>query len=342
MAAFGLRLNFSDPVTVNAIDFSATYSPSRRIDKDERLHLAAAYRRSDWTFLARWNSASFYDLVGPTKVGLKGYSVGAMYHRPLIFDAPRDLDLTTAVTAYGGLEVLPDAQNIATSAGLNKLITGTSQLSFRNVRSSLGAVDAEKGYKWQLNATANAVRYEQAGHVAWRVFQLGHATFDVGTPLPLRHTALWLRSAAGFSPGDPNEPFANFYFGGFGNNWVDYQDTKRYRDYTSFPGVGLDEIGGTNFAKTLLDWNLPPIRFRHAGKPSFYASFLRTSIFGGGIITDVDRPSDRLTLGDLGAQMDLRLTALVQQPLTLSWGYARAFGRNRNVSDEWMVSLKIL
>jgi len=40
--------------------------------------------------------------------------------------------------------------------------------------------------------------------------------------------------------------------------------------------------------------------------------------------------------------MDLRLMMLVQQPLTLSWGYARAFGRDRRVSDEWMVSLKLL
>jgi hypothetical protein len=33
---------------------------------------------------------------------------------------------------------------------------------------------------------------------------------------------------------------------------------------------------------------------------------------------------------------------LVQQPLMLSCGYARAFGRYRRLSDEWMVSLKIL
>jgi hypothetical protein len=203
-------------------------------------------------------------------------------------------------------------------------------------------VDAEKGFKWQLNATANAVRLRRPGHAIWRAFPLGYATLDAGTPLPMRHAALWLRSAAGFSPGDPSEPLANFYFGGFGNNWIDYQDPKRYREVTSFPGVDLDEIAGTNFAKTLLDWNLPPLRFRRVGKPSFYASYLRTSIFGGGIATNLDRPSDRLTIGNLGAQMDLRLTLLVQQPLTLSWGYARAFTRSSSPSDEWMVSLKIL
>jgi hypothetical protein len=342
VAAFGLRFNLSDPVTTNAIDFTATYSPSRGIAKDERVHLMAAYRRIDWTFQAKWNNASFYDLVGPTKVGRKGYSAGATFKHPLIYDPPRNLDFTAGVTGYGGLEVLPDAQNVATSPGVDKLITATSGLVFKHVRASLGAVDAETGYKWQLNATANAVRSRQPGGATWRVFPLGYATLDIGRPLPVRHAALWLRSSAGYSPGDPNEPFANFYFGGFGNNWVDYQDPKRYRDYASFPGLELDEIGGTNFAKTLLDLNLPPLRFRRAGKPSFYASYLRTSIFGGGIITNMDRSSDRLTVGTVGAQMDLRITMLVQQALWLSCGYARAFGRDRPVSDEWMVSLKLL
>jgi len=71
-------------------------------------------------------------------------------------------------------------------------------------------------------------------------------------------------------------------------------------------------------------------------------SWLRTSLFGGGLVTNLDRSPDRETLGTLGVQSDLRLTVLVQQPLTLSWGYARAFGKNRRASHEWMVSLKVL
>ena len=35
-------------------------------------------------------------------------------------------------------------------------------------------------------------------------------------------------------------PFANFYFGGFGNNWVDHLDEKRYRRVSSFPGVDAE------------------------------------------------------------------------------------------------------
>ena len=52
--------------------------------------------------------------------------------------------------------------------------------------------------------------------------------------------------------------------------------------------------------------------------------------------------STRQTLGNVGAQTDVRFQLLTLQPLTLSAGYARAFHRRRFLSDEWMVSLKLL
>ncbi|HXF59812.1 MAG TPA: hypothetical protein VN539_08300, partial [Candidatus Saccharimonadales bacterium] len=341
-AAVGLKLELSDPYGIDVLDLSSTVTPSSSLDPDERVHLTAGFKHFGWTAQAKWNSASFYDLVGPTKVGRKGYSAGLTYKHPFFYDPPRTFDMTLSGTGYGGLEVLPDAQNVETAPGFDKLVTASALLAFRNVRSSIGAADAERGYKWQLHATTNLVRYETAGHGAWRNFPLGYGTLDVGTPLPMPHSALWLRTAAGYSPGDRADPFANFFFGGFGNNWVDYQDPKRYRDYASFPGVELDEIAGTNFTKATLDWNLPPIRFRGVGNPAFYASYVRASVFTTGLVTNLDSASDRVTAGNLGAQADLKFTVLVQHPFTLSVGYARAFGKNRPGSDETMVSLKIL
>ena len=72
-------------------------------------------------------------------------------------------------------------------------------------------------------------------------------TFDVGVPLPIAHSSVWLRNAAGFSPNDVNNLFANFYFGGFGNNYVDYRNEKRYREFYSFPGLELNEAGRPQF-----------------------------------------------------------------------------------------------
>jgi hypothetical protein len=341
-AAFGLRLDFSDPMSIHALDASATYTPGRGVPGDERVHLSAEYRHFEWTAEAKWNGASFYDLFGPTKVGRKGYSAGVTYKRALLNDAPRLLDATVGVTGYGGLEALPDAQNVSTSPGFDKLVTATAELSFRDVRASLGAVDAEKGYKWRLGVTTNLVRFERATGARWRGFPLATGTLDAGMPLPIRYSSLWLRGAAGYSPGDRDDPFANFFFGGFGNNWLDHQDPKRYRESESFPGAEIDGIGGTNFAKALLDWNLPPLRFRRVGSPSFYATWARASLFAGGLVTNMDLASDRRTVATLGVQADVRLTVLVQHPLTLSFGYARAFERNARWTDERMISLKIL
>ena len=38
------------------------------------------------------------------------------------------------------------------------------------------------------------------------------------------------RNALGGSTGDRDDPLANFFFGGFGNNYVDHGDAKRYRE----------------------------------------------------------------------------------------------------------------
>ena len=84
----------------------------------------------------------------------------------------------------------------------------------------------------------------------------------------IEHSSLWLRTAAGKSWGDRDNAFANFFFGGFGNNWIDYQEVCRYRDHYAFPGVELNEIGGTDFVKATLEWTLPPVRFQRLGRPS--------------------------------------------------------------------------
>ena len=82
--------------------------------------------------------------------------------------------------------------------------------------------------------------------------------------LPLGHSSLWFRHAAGFSPHDRNEPFANFFFGGFGNNYVDHGTRSATASRLAFPGAELNEIGGRNFVKSTIEWNLPPLRFRRA------------------------------------------------------------------------------
>ena len=205
---------------------------------------------------------------------------------------------------------------------------------YSNTRRSLGAVDDEKGVAWHGIAALQVFN-----RTAIPTFEAG---LDLGSPLPVRHTSLWLRSAAGYSTGPRDEPFSNFYFGAFGNNKVDYRSEKRYRDTESFPGLEIGEVGGSNFVKSTLELNLPPIRFRRIGVQSFYVTWARTAVFAGGLTTNVDRPSVRRQVVDLGAQIDLRFTLLSRLGMTLSSGWATAFEESRRAHDEWMISLKVL
>ena len=91
-----------------------------------------------------------------------------------------------------------------------------------------------------------------------------------------------------------------------------------------------------------LEWNLPPIRFRRVGTPGLYVTWARPALFVSGLATNMDSSSLRRTVGDVGAQMDFRLTALSRLDMTLSVGYALAFESGARRRDEFMASLRVL
>jgi hypothetical protein len=168
------------------------------------------------------------------------------------------------------------------------------------------------------------------------------ASYDHGFAMPIGHSSVWVRSAGGFSPRDRNDPFASFFFGAFGNNYVDSGDEKRYRQAYAFPGVDLNAIGGRNFLKSTVEWSLPPLRFSRVGTPGFYASWLRPAIFVGALGTNLDAPVARRTATDVGGQLDLRLATFSELEMTLSVGGAVAFEQSQHQHGEAMISLKIL
>ena len=217
----GMRFDFMEPVGLSALDVTASVSVDEDVPDDERFHLLASYRLYPWEITAALNRADFYDFFGPTKTSRKGYSLAATYGKALISDSPRHLDYKLRVAAYGGLDTLPDYQNVGTT--IEDYQTLSARLAYHRRRKTIGALGYERGLEWDLNLQDNLVSSEHLPR-AW-------GSLGLGIPLPWEHSSIWLRPSAGHSfRGDRANVFANFYFGGFGNNYVDHGSVSRFHE----------------------------------------------------------------------------------------------------------------
>jgi hypothetical protein len=331
--AGGMRVNFSDRIGATGLDFTASYSPTHELDASERLHLRAVFRHWNWTVSSTLNRADFYDLFGPSRVSRKGYSLAAQYQGNLLFDGPTSLNYTLRAAGYGGLATLPEFQDVAASS--DRLATISGDLAFKSLRRSLGAIDDELGSTWGAGARGNYA----GGTLRPRLTLDGSRGFL----LPLDHSSVWLRAAAGTSMGGGrNNPFARSYFGGFGNNWVDYRGIKQFRTTESFPGLDINQVSGATYGKAQVEWMSPPLRFRKVGVPSAYLRWAGLTAFASGLVTDFDDESTRRSYVSAGAQVDLRLITISQFESTFSVGLATAAGQRIPRSSSLMVSFKLM
>lgn len=333
LPAYGLRFTMMDPLGgIDGIDFTASYTPNKDLPAEERFHFGFDYTHWNLNIHGMYNGTDFYDLFGPTKTSRKGYSLGIRYSNFLVYDKPKKLEYTLHASGYGGLEKMPDYQTIDVS--FDKFISFGANLDYSYLLRSLGSVEYEQGVTWKLTSSMN--------YVKGKLYPRFYANYDFGFLLPWHHSSLWLRSSLGYSIGDRKEPFANFYFGGFGNNWVDYQEIQRYRSYYSFPGFELNDVGGSNYGRVMLEWTFPPIRFARFGSPSFYFRWARFALFSTAMATNFDSEKNYNTYLNIGGQLDVRLVTFSLLKSTFSLGYALAFRENKQVSKEFMISLKML
>jgi len=331
-AAIGARFNFMDPVGFAALDLTASVTPQSEVPSDEKFHFRGSFRKWPWTLKAAYNPASFYDFFGPTEESRKGYGLVAEYTGIFINDRPRSLDWGVSLSGFGGLDTLPEYQEI--EATIDSYFALNAWLDYKAVRKTIGGLNPEKGLLWGLYLNDKYAESENFLRVR------GH--IDLGIPLPIKYSSVWLRSSAGYSWGDPENTLSNFYFGAFGNNWVDYKEVRRYHDYYSFPGIDINELGANNFGKLLLEWELPAIRFKRAGIPALYFTWASPALFGSAIATNLNDSEFRRELYNLGAQIDFKMVIFTNLSTTFSVGLARAFESGQPSSNEFMISLKIL
>jgi hypothetical protein len=331
--AIGLYADFEDPLGYNQLTANVSYSPAGNIKSGEQFHADVSYRTLYWHLKYWHNSANFYDLFGPVDRSRKGDAVLGGYSEALIFDPPRRLDFTADLEIYTGLDTLPGAQNV--SASDPTYGTLRLALNYDNIDKSLGAVDYEEGYHLRGEISSD--------YAHGTLFPKARIEANAGIALPWKHSSLWGYASAGYGSGNPHDPLDYYYFGSFGNNYVDDGEVKRYRQYDSFPGFDIDAIQARSFIKGLAEWNLPPLRFSNIGTPAYFLSSVRPAIFAGVLAGDPGLGASH-TYETVGFQLDWNFTIAVRLPMTFSIGYARGFSDSSITSrhDEILASLKIL
>jgi hypothetical protein len=328
--AVGMRAEFADRLRLAGVNLDASVSPDPNLPSGQRAHVSFDAHMWDWRLTGYYNYADFYDLFGPTKLSRKGESLKLAHSQYLIYDTPRTLALDWSVAGYTGLNALPEYQNVSTN-NIGNLLDANLGLKFSNLQRAQGAVDDEAGTAWGIHTRL----YYTHG-----AFPSVWGNYDRGFLLP-RNSAFWLRSSAGKSYGNINSPFASFYFGAFGNNYIDHLSIDRYREYYSFPGVAIDAIGGQSFGKLLGEYNLPPLRFREFGTTWLYVNWARFTVFSSDLVTNLTSVPSRANFVNLGAQLDVRLVLFTYLSSTFSSGYAAA-EHDGHITTEYMFSLKIL
>lgn len=331
-AGLGYHVNFEDPLRLAKVDLTAAYTPANNLPGEERGHFEAKYHYLDWKASVSYNRSDFYDIFGPTKLSRKGYAGVLDYDHFLVFDEPRRLEVKAQAAYYYKLDALPSFQNVPTTA--DRLAAGEVGLYYTFVRKSLGAVDDEKGLLWNIVASVNDADGKSYPQLRGQL--------DFGFALPIPNSSLWIRNAAGASRGERTQPFANFFLGAFGNNYVDSRSVKRYREWYAFPGFDIDELNGKSFGRTMVEVNAPPYVFESVGTPGFYLNYLRPALFASELVTDPNDSQYRVKYSNIGTQVDLRFSVLHWFEMTLSAGYAVGYREGRRAGDEWMLSLKIM
>jgi hypothetical protein len=328
----GYHANFDDPLQYMSLGMTAAYTPSHDLPGNERAHVEVTGRYRFMNASLSWNRSDFYDLFGPTKRSRKGFAAKISNVWELVNEEPRKLDAFGELAYYDKIDTLPNAQNVQTT--FTRLATAEGGLRYTDVQRSLGAVDDEKGITWALVYKGSHIPGEYAPQL--------RGELDFGYPLPWNNSSAWLRSAAGAANGKRTSDIANFYFGGFGNNYVDNRSVKRYRNYDAFPGFEINEISALNVLRTTAELNFPPYVFASAGTPSLYAHWLRPSVFVSGLWSDPGNDALRKNYTSAGLQVDVKFSTLHWYEMTLSIGYAVGYREGRRAGDEWMISLKIL
>ncbi len=333
--AIGYHFNFRDPIGLSDLDIFLGCSPWSNYEDKQKIHAKLDWKYRLWKLSASYNKTDFYDLFGPTMRSRAGYSVGMSYDRSYNLKSPLKYNYHLSVATFGGLEVLPQYQNVDIDSMITSFQYADASYEINKTRKTLGGVNHESGYKWKISTSTFFAQNKFYPEI------ISEQSFGFNIPY-VRNTSFWIRNSIGQAFGDQNSSMSKFYFGGFRNNYIDWQEAEQYRKVSAFPGAEIDEIPASSFIKTMGELNLKPIRLENVGATWVYPTFIKTSIFGTHLITDFYNSNKTRNIFNAGIQIDMQVIMFSYFKTTWSAGYAAKFEKGIPNKGQFMLSLKLL
>jgi len=329
----GYRFTFMDRLALNKLSISIGISPWSHNKAVNQYHFQLDWKYKWWNVRAAWNPTSFYDLVGPVQSSRKGWMVDVGYDRTRSLLPPVTRKYGAHITAYGMMDALPLYQEIETE-DITSFQTANAYYAYSKTRTSLGGVTPEQGIVTGVDAYTYLAD--------WKFYPTVIGKFDAGFLIPgIKNTCVWFRTAVGQNFGDRESIFGNEYFGGFGNNWVDYREANRYRSVSRFAGKKIDAIKAHSFARLMAEVSFTPIRYNNFGFINLYPTYSQFNLFSTGLLAN---PWEQGRAGYVNVGIQLNNEVVLFKFLKTTWsiGYAHAFNPDGTSEGDWLFSLKLL
>lgn len=329
--ALGFYGQFSDPLLIHDLKIEAAYSPWPSNDLMPRIHFDIKYEyKKTWMLRYQNNASNFYDIFNQRKRGTiqkKLLLNNAHYWK---YDLPQKIKHVNELALYLDTQAINDNM---TKINKPDFIVYQSVLENVDLRRSIGSVDNEQGTKWTATLMTFHVNPQDMKHVGGI-----HLEWESYRTWKWPHNIIMLNLSAGIRHVIDYMPQGKFYFGGFGNRYLENDPVEQYRKVFRFPGIPIYSIPAKQFGKITIENKLPPLRFGKACLGHHYLSHLDATIFAQGLAIERNWQS---TWIDLGAQINFQLKHWYNLESTISLGLARAWHCGQD-SWEWFISFKPL
>lgn len=323
--ALGVYWEMKDPLEEHRLFVKTGISQSP--DSGYDIHLNSAYEYRDIFKIGLQHlPTSFYDLANQREVRRVNNGIFTEYKKLWLFDRPKTLEQWFSIGwnqwKYDDFGKESTEKTLSYGTGFQGI----------NLRSTIGSVDAEKGYEWNANLRKTHLTDDFATN-ATTLF----GEFNWFTPVFVPHNIFRVQTAAGKSWGDFIGA-GRFYFEGFGNQLLEEGTNRRYRQIENFPGLADNSQIADRFAKFTVENIFPSVKI---GK-RFGDSYLRradVSVFHQRLYSEFEDTSTQYY--NLGLQSNWYFTNFYTIDATLSLGFARAWDQAGDAYDEFFLYIKL-